>query len=325
MKRFFLMLEQDFKLLLRNAIFWVITASLAVIVLTVNFVIPKDFTALKTAVAVYGTGYDIPGAVVLHDAGAVKQYVADRGALGLAYDNGRYTLMHQGLGAKSAAAAAAVLIRPASALPAVEVAVLRAQTRAIPENLRAVPMLICFEAIILGFLMCAVLMLGEKHEQVLRAYRVSPGGTLRYVCGKAALFALVGSAYAALMAVLTVGFAIDWLGFAALSLIGCTLYTLLGISLAVFFRDISGWFITALVVLSLNMLPAVSYSSPAFSPAWLSAIPSYTAIFAYAEALFPTGKGVFQPVAILAVETAAVFALCAALVRVKLLSAGKAA
>lgn len=325
MKHISLMLEQDFKLLLRNAIFWVMTATLAAIVLTVNFIIPKDFSASKTDVAVYGLYYDIPGAKTLDSAEAVEQYARDKSALGLVYENGRYTFVHQDLGEKSAAAAAAVLIPPSTALPEVCVSQIRNQNEAVPENIRLTPVFICFEAIILGFLMSAVLMLGEKHEQVLKAYRISPGGTFWYVSSKALLFALIGTIYAVLMAIATVGIDFDWFGFIALSLTGCALYTLLGMCFAVFFRDISGWFMTALVVLSLNMLPAISYSSPAFSSGWVSVIPSYTAIFTYSEILFPTGKGVVVPILILAAEAAAAFILCAALVRIKLLSAGREA
>ncbi len=325
MKRFALSLERDFKLLLRNAIFWVMTATLVAIILTVNFIVPEDFSASKTQVAVYGLDYTVPGAKVLRSAEEVEQYITDNAGLGIIFENGRYTLIHTGLGEKTAAAAAAALLPASLDLPQIEVSELRQQTRAIPENIRLTPVFICFEAIILGFLMSAVLMLSEKHEQVLKAYRISPGGTLRYVSGKAALFALIGTAYAVLMAVTTVGFDFDWAGFITVTLLGCALYTLLGMSLAVFFKDISGWFMTALVLLSLNMLPAISYSSPAFSPGWISAIPSYTAIFAYSEILFPVGKGVIAPVLILGAEVVAALALCSALVRAKLLRAGKEA
>jgi hypothetical protein len=325
MKRIALMLEQDFKLLLRNAIFWVVTATLVLIIVTVNFLIPADFSATKTELAVYGLGYDVPGAVKLDSVQAVERHVADRAAVGLVYEGGQYTLVHQGIGEKAAAAAVALLLPPAAALPQVDVLELRGQAAVIPENLRLTPVFICFEAMILGFLMASVLMLGEKQEQVLKAYRISPGGATRYVAGKTLLFALAGAAYAALMAVFTVGFRFNWLEFLLLGMIGSALYTLLGMCLAVFFRDMSGWFFTALVILSVNMLPAISYSNPSFSPAWITAIPSYQAIFAYAEVLFPTGKGAALPILLLAVETCVAFVLCTALVRGKLFSAGREA
>jgi len=324
MKRILPMIVQDFKLLLRNAIFWVITVSLVVIVIVVQFLVPGDFSVSGVSLAVYGFSEEIPGAKTMEDAKAVEKYVAETGSAGIINESGKLTLLHTGLSGKAATVLVSSVM-PSEALPQADIARLRENPRTAAQNLRLMPMFICFEAIVLGFLMTAVLMLDEKKEQVLRAYRVSPGGTLRYIISKTLLFSLIGAVYALFMAVLTVGFAFDWLQFILLSLLGCALYTLLGMSVAVFFKDISGWFFVAVVILAINMLPEISFSSPSFSPGYLTAIPSYKAIFAYEEILFPTGKSLVDTYILLGAETAAAFALCSWLVWKKLLHAGKEA
>lgn len=323
MKAVAALLAQDLKLLLRNALFWVVTASLAVIVLTVRLLIPADFGMGREAVAVHGLGFPVPGALEMGSAADVEKAVAAGDAVGLVADGRTVTLLHGGLDERAAAALAALLLPAEPATPDVAVETLRPGAPAVAANLRLTPMFICFEAVVLGFLLSAVLMLNERREQVLRAFRVSPGGAARYVLAKTALFTCAGTLYAALMAAGTVGLRFDWPAFIALAAMMSALYTLLGMCLAVFFRDISGWFFTALTVLALNMLPMVSYGAPSFAPAWITAIPSYPSLFAMEEALFPTGRAIAGTLALLGMEAAAAFALCVALVRWKLLRAGR--
>jgi fluoroquinolone transport system permease protein len=65
----------------------------------------------------------------------------------------------------------------------------------------------------------------------------------------------------------------------------------------------------------------ISFSVPTFSPAWIEWIPSYGALFAYEEILFPTGKSILSIYLLLGVETVIAFFVCAALVKRRLLSA----
>lgn len=315
------MLEQDLKLLLRNAIFWVIAATLVLIVLTVNFLIPEDFSPSDPTLALYGLESSVSGAEVLESPAAVEALVRERGAVGVVKQAGELTLIHTGLSEQAAAALVAQLSPPQEPLAAIATTVLRPGTGTIPENLRLTPIAIAFEALVLGFLMAAVLMLAEKQEQVLKAYRISPGGTLTYVTSKTLLFTGMGALYAVLMAVTTVGVDFDWLNFILLSVLASALYTLLGLSVALFFKDISDWFPIATVILSINMLPMASYAVPNFAPTWLTVIPSYNILFAYEAILFGTGKGIAGTHLLLAAEIVAAVALCTALVKQRLLSA----
>jgi len=213
------------------------------------------------------------------------------------------------------------LVPPAEPLAEIGAESIREETAPIPQNKRMMPVFISFEAIVTGFLMAAILLLEEKQEMVLKAYRISPGGTVAYVTSKVLLFAVVGIIYAALMTILTVGFNINWGEFLVLTMLGCVLYTLLGLSVAVFFKDMSSWFFVAVLILSLNMLPMVSYSVPSFSPVWLQYIPSYPVLFSYSEVLFQTGKGIGPTLTLLTGEIITAALLCGVLIKKKLLSA----
>lgn len=318
MKRIANLLRQDFLLLLRNALFWVMTASLVLIVVAVNWLIPGDTDLHRQALVVYGLS--AVGAETAASPEQVYQAVRNEGAVGVISDgNGQLTVVHGGLSEQAVAALLTQLIPPADALPSVEQRVLRPAGARVPANLRLTPLFISFEAVVLGFLLAAVLLLGEKQEAVLSAYRVSPGGAGPYVVSKALLFGLVGTVYALLMAWSTVGFRFNLGQFLLLSALGSLLYTLLGLSLAVFFPDIASWFFVAVLLLALNMLPMVSFAAPTFSPAWMRLIPSYSSLFAYQEALFPTGKSLGGTYLLLALETVVALGFCTLLVRRRLL------
>jgi len=325
MNRVFPLIVRDAKLLLRNAIFWVMSAALVLIVLTVRFVIPEDFSGAETTLIVYGIENPSGGTITAQSAEEAAELVRKTGGIGVIREGEGYTVLGDGLAEKTAASAIAALTVDAGLLTPLETEYLRGESGPIAQNLRLMPVFICFEALVLGFLMSGILLLGEKQERVINAYRISPGGTAAYIAGKALLFAAVGTVYALAMTVATVGASFDVLRFLLLTVLGCVFYTLLGICTAVFFRDVSGWFMVAVLLLAFNMLPMISYSIPAFSPGFLAYLPSYPILLAYQDILFyDGGSAAFtRTLAVLTAETAVSFALCAALVRKKLLTAGR--
>lgn len=316
------LIAQDMKLLIRNAIFWVISVSLVLIVLTVRFLIPEDFDAESNKLVSYGLETDHPAIVPLESEQAVLDFVRDEGAAGFIGEGDTVTLVHSGLSEKAQKALMVSLfsIHPEAV---VEVSALRPNTVLIPQNIRLAPIFICFEALVLGYLLSGILMLSEKEQMTIKAFRVSPAGTVPYVLGKTLLFAALGTLYALLMAVLIVGVRFDWGGFLLLSFLSSALFTLLGLSVTVFFRDMSSWFFTALLILSANMLTMASYSAPSFSPFWIRMIPSYPVIFGFAHILFGSGKGIAGTLLTVTIETVVLFALSCILVRLKLLKSGR--
>jgi len=153
-------------------------------------------------------------------------------------------------------------------------------------NLHTVPILVCFEALMVGFILGGALMLAEKEDGTVYALRVAPIGAVKYLMAKTLLFCALGTAYAALITVGTVGVDIAWGIFLPLVFLGTAIFTLLGLAYTTFFREMSGWFFLMVVLLGINMLPAIPYESPAFSPFWMRWIPSYPLLFALEKALF---------------------------------------
>lgn len=321
MNRVMSLLRQDFKLLLRNALFWVLTVALVLIVVTVWYLIPREQTGFETRLAVYGMEFPGGGVEIVASPGKVEQMVREKGVLGIVREDGALTVVHDGLSRQAVTAFVAQIMPPQTPLSPIQIERLREAPQPVPHNLRFTPIFIAFEAVIVGFFMAAILMLGERQEGVLEAYRVSPGGMVPYVASKSLLFAIVGTVYALLMAFATVGFAFNIWQFIILTVLGSLFYTLLGMCVAVFFEDISSWFLAVVPLWALNMLPMISFSVPTFSPPWIEWIPSYSALFAYDEILFPTGKSLLSVYSLLGVETIAAFFVCAALVKRRLLSA----
>ena len=119
------------------------------------------------------------------------------------------------------------------------------------------------------------------------------------------------------------GLAVNWPLLLATIVLGASLYTLMGISVGVFFNNMSEWLILGMTVLILNILPIISYSMPSFAPAVLTWIPSYTIVFGLAEMLFPTGASLVPLFAYLSLAVALAYTLSHVLVHKKLMKEGR--
>ena len=206
-------------------------------------------------------------------------------------------------------------------LPEPDVEFLRAQARVVPLNLAGVPIFLAFEVGILGFLLVAVFVFGEKQEATIRAYRVSPGGLWPYIVSKAVVFLLISIAYGVVVVAAGFGFRVDWLSVLALVVWASLFMTIFGLGFAAWFRNLSHWFFPGLAVLVLNLLPFVSYVYPVWSPGWVTVVPSYALVYALREALFPTGNPqlIVRTLSTGAAWLAAAIVFCALSVRARLL------
>jgi ABC-2 type transport system permease protein/fluoroquinolone transport system permease protein len=205
---------------------------------------------------------------------------------------------------------------------AARVRFLRPEARPVPPNLTAVPGLLSFEVVVLGFVFVAVFIFQEKREGTIRAYRVSPGGASAYVISKTLVFSLVGTLYGCGLLLATMGTAVNYGVIVPLLALGAGVYTLVGISVASFFEDLSEWFLPAVLLLVLNMIPAISMVFPVFSPGWLQFIPSYPVTAAIVEVLFPSGRPVLPMMGTLLAEGVAAYAACAVLTERNLMREG---
>lgn len=289
MKGLFALMVQDAKRLLKNALFWVITATLVIIIAVINFVLPGSISEEEPGVWSYNTNYGAGAVTAVGSEEELYGTVGDNGGIGLlGNDDGSLTVIHPGLSEKTVRAVM-LLLREHDDTK-IDILSIKADSRTIPFNQRMTPVFICFEALIVGFVLGGALMLSEKEERTSRALAVSPMGADRYLISKVLLFSAVGTVYALLMAFFCIGFHFPILPFIGLSFFGAAVFSLIGLAFSALFRDMSSWFFTMALLLSVNMLPVVAYSEPSFSPLWLQAIPSYPIIFSYERILFDTGR-----------------------------------
>lgn len=275
----------DFKRLMANALFWIITATLVIIIALINFALPKNISEESYSIFTYNTDFSAGQSTAVNSGEELRQAVKDSGTIGLlGADDGSITVLHPGLSEKTIRAIMVMLYN--SSDTEVKVESMNESSQTIPFNKRMTPIFICFEALLIGFILGGALMLSEKEEGTFRALRIAPMGVDRYLISKTVLFSIIAVLYALLMAFFCVCFGFSVLSFVLLSFFGAAIFSLIGLAFTTLFKDMSSWFFSMALLLSINMLPAVSYMEPSFSPLWIRAIPSYSMIFAYEKILF---------------------------------------
>lgn len=278
---------QDFKRLLTNALFWVLTATLLIIILVVNFALPGEIKP-ESYKFLY---YNIPGFELFAEAAGSEddlfKAVQEGGNIGFIGGEDKITIVHPQLSEKTLNS---IMLSISGATP-VEMTVesIKGATKPIPFNKRMTPIFVCFEALITGFILGGALMLAEKEDGTVRALRIAPMGAFRYLTAKTLLFSLIGTLYSILICVFCIGLDIAWIPILLLGFFGTAIFTLIGLAYTTLFKDMSSWFFSMTLLLSINMLPIVSFTSPSFAPVWMKFIPSYPLLFTYEKALFGGG------------------------------------
>lgn len=344
-KNLFNLFRQDLTISLRNSLVWFMGFTALLMIVLVRFALPSDFQLEQQRMYWYdGTQENYLGAAleqmglgdyILESPQALEEKVAQNpGAIGVIYQGSithpRVTLITNGeISAQSLALVEASLEQiQAGLLGATDRRGFTIQTlnpggKPIPPNMASVPILLTFEVLITGFMLVAVLMFQEKQEGSIRAYRISPGTTAAYIFSKTLVFTLLGLVYGTVFVLATMGLAVNWPALLAAMALGAAFYTLLGIALAVFFSNLSEWFVPGFALLVLNFLPIISYAVPTFSPRLLTLVPSYYAVFGFGEILFPTGASLLPMFAYLGIGIFVVYTVCHLLVHHKMMKEGR--
>lgn len=339
-KKLLTLIKQNLVLSLRNSLIWVILLSMVMIIFVVKFAVPEEISpnleqyyldnsqgkAIESALIQLGideirfvTNYESLENLVLDNKSAIG--IIFNGSL----DNPQIELIQStAINKELLKMIQTKLSKLISTLngtwnSGVDIAFIRPQTKPIPRNLSLVPVLLVFEVLVLGFLLIAVFIFQEKGDKVIRAYRISPGGTHLYILSKIIAFLIIGLIYAFGIVAFTYGFGFNLIHFTILTIIGFILYTLIGLITALFFEDISGWFTIGIVLLTINMAPGMSHQMPSFAPAFMRYIPSYHVIFGYDHILFFNGKSLVATFGLLTLLTIAAYIICYILVDKKLM------
>jgi len=342
-RNFLTLFRQDAAIALRNSLVWFMLFTAVLMIVLVRFAMPDGWEpkqamfwhdatqeqTLSTALRQMGQGD-----LLLESSGELEAAVAaDKNAVGVIYTgsitNPQVTLLSNGnLSPERVNIIQAALEQFQAGLtgaqrPEVTVETLRPKAAPIPRNLSSVPILLTFEVLITGFMLVAVLMFQEKQEGSIRAYRISPGTVGGYILSKTFVFTLLGIVYGTIFVLASMGLSLNWPLLLAAIALGAAFYTLLGIAVAVFFGNLSEWFMPGFTLLILNFLPIISYALPTFAPGFLAWIPSYYAVYGLGEILFPTGASLLPMFLYLGLGTALAYGLCHLLVTKKLMKEGR--
>ncbi len=339
-KKLVALIKQNLVLSLRNSLIWVILLSMVIIILAVKFAVPKEITsnvdqyfwddsqdkAIESALVQFGvdetrfmTSYENLEKLVFENKSAIG--IVFNGSLA----NPQVELLQStAINKEQLKIVQTTLSKMIGSLngtwnSGVNIEFISPQTKSVPRNLTLVPVLLVFEVLILGFLLIAVFIFQEKGDKVIRAYRISPGGTHLYILSKLIAFLVIGLVYAFAIVTFTCGFNFNMINFTILTITGFILYTLIGLIVALFFEDISGWFSVGIVLLTINMAPGISHQMPSFAPAFMRYIPSYHVIFGYDDILFSEGKNLAPTLGLLALTTIVAYIVCYILVDKKLM------
>lgn len=317
MRAFLTQMATDGRLTLKNIFLWITVGFLVLIVILVNFFLPKEVTTQPITVVHYGL--ELPGHREAGSLAELEEMVRqDDKLVGVYEAHGQLVVLVNHLSEKQAATALATILDDNKSTP-IQYSQTSEATEPPPFNKRMVPMMISLEAVMTGILLVGVMILTEKERGITRAYRVSPAGTLGYVLAKTTLFSLVGMTYSFLIAVFTVGFNFHIGPFLLLSFLASALFTLMGMAVSVFLQSLSTWLMLMAFLIGTNTLVLFAYIFPAISMDFMKVLPAYTMIFAYERTMFGPAGFAGNGFGILAMWTLALFALCLLCVRFRLL------
>ncbi|KAB3533499.1 ABC transporter permease [Alkaliphilus pronyensis] len=337
--------KKDMIIALRNSLFWVLIVTLILMIGMVRFLIPDEIQltdnrlifdnsqdkALEKALLYGGLSEEN----ILQSEEEVIEGVRENSqSIGIIYEGSlespRFTVVHHGkINPQQKKLIDASLKGLMSALTgtnteeAYQLEFIRPQAPPISKKLTTIPTLLVFEVLILGFMYIALFMFQEKEEGSIRAYRISPGNTSQYILSKTLVFTVVGLVYGFSLVLLTVGTDFNFLYLALTIVLGSALYTFLGGIVGVFFNNISEWFAIGVSLLVINMIPIISSLYPAFSPKFVTYIPSYSILLIFNEILFPTGKQLFSTTLAIVALTIVAYIACHLLVENKLMKEGR--
>lgn len=336
--------KKDLVIAFRNALFWVLLVTLVLMIVSIRFLIPDNYQETENRYY-YDNSSDKLLENIIKSAGIEDKYLLDNeeelekevgesaNGLGIIFEGSiqspKFTIIHQAnINSYQRNIIDASLeklvanITGVNRLGGYEVEFLRQQAQPVSRRLTALPSLLTFEVLILGFLFIAVFMFQEKEEGSIRAYRITPASTSSYILSKTLVFMAIGLVYGFALVMPTIGFSINYLMLGLIIILGSALYSFLGAIVAVFFNNISQWFVVGTCLLMLNMTPILSHLFPNFAPQFITWIPSYSILFIFHEIMFSTGKNLTPWIATLLMMTTIAYAICHLLVDRKLMKEG---
>jgi len=161
-----------------------------------------------------------------------------------------------------------------------------------------VPILFALDLCLLGFMFGAVMVLEDRQNGTIRAFRVAPAGALAYVASKLG----VNLGLTLINILILVGLAAPALllepALIGLALLICAGMTLLGIGLAPLTRGLAQFFFPMIVVGLVCALPMYLVWSPAPGLAWTWILPTWHILFGSEAIAFGAGRAAAHTLAL---------------------------
>lgn len=311
-KRFMNLFKQDMLVAIRNYFHIVMVVLAIIMVLIVNYVIPVQVKLTPTEIVLDITDNKVLKGIMLENDMDESRFVKSKeelydrlesnsNTLGIIaegdIDNISFTLIGQGNETEeslnlldSAMGYAVQQIRNEGEIKGYKVERLRPQSEPVPFNKNLIPIFIFTEVILLGFLLIAVMVFQEKEEGGVKAYRVSPGGTLEYILSKVAVNVVLAILYTVVLITLTLGLNVNFTSLFTMIILANVVMTLLGLSVSVFFKNLEEFIFVAIFIMTILGLAMMSYLTPSFAPDYIRILPSYPVLFGLREILFPMGR-----------------------------------
>lgn len=315
LQRFINLFKQDLLVAYRNKFHIVIIVLAVLMALVVNYVIPEEVKLTPTEIFLDKTEGQLMKDLMLRNEVDEDRFVKSKeelyerlesnsNTLGVIIEGNlekiNYTLVGQGNESEesfnlldAAMDYALKMIRNSDYQSKYRIERLRGQSPAVPFNKKMIPIFIFTEVILLGFLLIAVMVFQEKNEGSVRAYRVSPGGTLEYILSKVGTNLVLALIYAHVLILLTIGTGFNILNLFSVIVLANIVMTLLGLSVSVFFKSLEEFIFVAIFIMSVLSLAMMSYLTPSFAPDYIKILPSYPVLFGLREILFPVGRTEF--------------------------------
>lgn len=149
-----------------------------------------------------------------------------------------------------------------------------------------VPVLFALDVCLLGFIFGAVMMLQEKHSGTVGYFRITPGQVGAYLGAKLTVNLALVALNALILVVLAEPSLLAAPALLPLVLLGGAGMTLLGLGLAVYFRDLSSFFYAMAAIGLITAIPMYPFFNPSIDLGWSALLPTHQVLFGSYAACF---------------------------------------
>ncbi|MCP4361198.1 MAG: ABC transporter permease, partial [Chloroflexi bacterium] len=151
------------------------------------------------------------------------------------------------------------------------------------------PSFLTFNGSLMGLFILASYIFLDKKEGVIKAYAVTPSPVWHYLLSKVGIVTVTSLITSLIITIPIMGAQPNYLAMLVFLLASGFAASAVGLLLTSFYDDIMQAFGTLYVLLIALMLPNIAYFIPTWSPAWMQAIPTYSMLESFKEALLPNG------------------------------------